>query len=138
MAPHTGRPDLARLAITIRDECDRRGWLQEDLIRESGIGRSTIQRLWAETNTVLPGRRTRRDLERTFGWSERSVDAILAGGYATPLHDEHGPPPGYGIDPKDWAKWDALGREMVLNAVRIANARAEKIHSKEGERTPYM
>jgi transcriptional regulator with XRE-family HTH domain len=125
MAPPTGHA-LTRLAIAIRDECDRRGWKQEDLIRESGIGRSTIQRLWKDTNTVVPGRRTKRDLERVFEWVDRSVDAILAGGNPLPQRDEHGPPPGLGIDPREWAKWDPIDREMVLNAVRAARQRARR------------
>lgn len=133
MAPHTGL-DLARLAITIKEECDRRGWLQEDLIRESGIGRSTIQRLWSETNTVVPGKRTRRDLERVFQWSDRTVDAILAGG--SPIRDDEGPPPGLDIDPKEWARWDPLDREMVLNAVRTAKQRAEQRAEQGAAHTP--
>ena len=127
MAPHTGL-DLPRLAIAIREECERRGWLQEDLIRESGIGRSTIQRLWSEANTVVPGRRTKRDLERAFGWSDHSIDAILAGARPTSLHVEHGPPPDLGIDPKEWAKWTPEDRELVLMAVRHAQQRAARQH----------
>lgn len=120
MAP-TGN-ELARLAITIRDECERRGWLQEDLIRESGIGRSTIQRLWSEANTVTPGRRTRRDLERVFGWPPKTLDAILAGADPLPHIDEQPPPPG--IDPQEWATWTPEDRELIHLAVLHAQQRA--------------
>lgn len=129
MAPHTGT-DLARLARLIREECSQRNWLQEDLIRESGIGRSTIQRLWSDENKTVPGRRTKRDLERTFEWTDRSVDAILAGGNPIRARDEHGPPPGLGIDPREWAKWDPIDREMVVNAVRAARQRAASTEPK--------
>lgn len=45
------------------------------------------------------------------------------------------PPPPDGIDPKRWASYDDTGRQMVLDALKIAERRRARIHSNEGART---
>lgn len=50
------------------------------------------------------------------------------GGRSTP------PGPPDGIDPKRWASYDDTGRQMVLDAMKIAERRRREIHSKEGSR----
>lgn len=86
MTTERGRPSPARLAKAIRDACAERNWLQEDLIQQSGLGRSTIQRLWSGRSEVKPTRRTRLELERTLQWSPGTVEALWAG-------EEHPQPP---------------------------------------------
>jgi transcriptional regulator with XRE-family HTH domain len=75
-----GRPHPARLAEAIREACADRGWLQEDLIHHSGLGRSTIQRLWSGRTEVKPTRRTRTELERILEWEAGTVEVLWAGG----------------------------------------------------------
>src|SRR5437016_1035067 len=77
--------DFERLARVIKATSAARGWLQEDLIRESAIGRSTIQRLWKGKAGVMPSPAIKRQLQDTFSWTAGSVDAILAGGDPIPL-----------------------------------------------------
>lgn len=83
-------PDFGHLAEAIRLACAGRGWSQEDLIRESGVGRSTVQRLWAGRAGVMPNRTTRAQLERALGWAAGSVDDVLAGGEPTALSAKSG------------------------------------------------
>lgn len=42
------------------------------------------------------------------------------------------PPAPAGIDPKQWASWDDVGRQQVLDAMKIAERRRTKLHSNEG------
>jgi transcriptional regulator with XRE-family HTH domain len=49
---------------------------------------------------------------------------------ATPL-------PPDGIDPKQWASWDDTGRQMVLDALKIAERRRAQIHSNGVEPADY-
>jgi hypothetical protein len=77
--------DFARLAQAIRAASASRNWLQEDLIRESGVGRSTVQRLWKGASQVMPTLTIKSQLERTLGWTPGSIDTILDGGDPTPL-----------------------------------------------------
>lgn len=80
MTTERGRSFPARLADAIREASAERNWLQEDLIQQSGLGRSTIQRLWSGRSEVKPTRRTRLELERTFQWEAGTVEALWAGG----------------------------------------------------------
>lgn len=85
--------DFRHLADVLQAACAARGWLQEDLIRESEVGRSTIQRLWSGNASVMPNRTTRGQLERTFGWQPGSLEIVLAGGEPTLLSEQHAEAP---------------------------------------------
>lgn len=74
--------DFKRLATAIVEARKVKGWGQDDLIRESGLGRSTIQRLESERQQAQPTKATAKSLERALGWLPGSVDAILDGGVA--------------------------------------------------------
>lgn len=79
--------DYERLARAIVAAREAKGMSQDDLIRESGLGRSTIQRLERGEGRAKPGRQTRQVLERVLSWGEGSVLLILAGGDPTPGPD---------------------------------------------------
>jgi hypothetical protein len=74
-------------------------------------------------------------IEQALEWEPGSIQAILDGGEPTPRSSPSDLPPAPpGIDPKEWASWDPLDRQMVLAAVQVAQARAADVHS--NERTP--
>lgn len=72
--------DFERLAAAIVEARKAKGWGQDDLIRESGLGRSTIQRLEAGRQKTVPNKATAQSLERALGWLPGSVEAVLSGG----------------------------------------------------------
>lgn len=72
--------DFERLAAAIVEARKAKGWSQDDLIRESGLGRSTIQRLERGRQQVPPNKATIQSLERALGWLPGSVEAVLRGG----------------------------------------------------------
>jgi len=47
------------------------------------------------------------------------------------------PPPPDGIDPKRWATYDDTGRQMILDAMKIAEHRRAQIHSNGVEPADY-
>jgi hypothetical protein len=49
-----------------------------------------------------------------------------------PEADSSLPQPPPGIDPARWASWDDVGRQQVLDAMKIAERRRARVHSKEG------
>lgn len=72
--------DFERLAAAIVEARKAKGWGQDDLIRESGLGRSTVQRLERGRQQAVPTKATIRSLERALGWLSGSIEAVLAGG----------------------------------------------------------
>lgn len=80
--------DFERLAEAIIAAREAKTWTQDDLVRESALGRSTIQRLESGKQTAYPSRATIQALERTLGWAPGSVRSILGGGEPTYLGDE--------------------------------------------------
>ena len=72
--------DFERLAAAIVDARKAKGWGQDDLIRESGLGRSTIQRLEGARQKTPPNKATVQSLERALTWLPGSVEAVLNGG----------------------------------------------------------
>jgi transcriptional regulator with XRE-family HTH domain len=72
--------DFERLAAAIVEARKAKGWGQDDLIRESGLGRSTIQRLEAARQKTVPNKATVQSLERALGWLPGSVEVVLGGG----------------------------------------------------------
>lgn len=109
-------PDLDRLARAIKAACKARGWLQEDLIRESTIGRSTIQRLWKGAAGVMPTPGTKRQLEETLGWGRGSVDAILAGGDPTSSYAQDGSEDSFVLELRKWPGLSDEKRERFIAA----------------------
>jgi transcriptional regulator with XRE-family HTH domain len=112
-------PQPARLAQAIRDASQKRGWLQEDLILHSGLGRSTIQRLWSGRSPVTPTRRTKTELERTFEWDRGTVEALWFG---------ESPP-----EPRRDAS-DDLTVGQLRELARELIARADRLEARQEER----
>jgi transcriptional regulator with XRE-family HTH domain len=114
--PNTGQ-DLAGAITTRRVEL---GLSQSAAARRAGVSRPAW--LGWETGS-RPQDSNYATIERTLEWERGTVHALLTGAPTPPVHNEHSPPPA-GIDPKAWARWDPIDREMVLNAIRIADKRA--------------
>jgi transcriptional regulator with XRE-family HTH domain len=114
--PNTGQ-DLAGAMTARRIEL---GLSQSAAARSAGVSRPT----WAGwENTTKPYDSNYAAIERVLQWERGSVSAVLAGHDPTARRDEASPS-GYGIDPDEWARWDPIDREMVLNAIKVARARA--------------
>lgn len=80
-------PDYARLAEAIRARCKTLRLLQEDLIRESSLGRTTVQRLWRGDEGGTPSRRTLQALDAALRWKQGSARRVLDGEDPAPLED---------------------------------------------------
>lgn len=66
-------------------------------------------------------------IEQALDWEPGSIQRILDGLEPTPRQRERELPPAPpGVDPEQWRAWDPLDREMVLAAVRVANARTQQ------------
>lgn len=83
MRHDVGMPNYPRLADAIQARARELGLTQEQLVTRSGMGRTTIQRLWKGTADNEPAKRTKNDLEQVLGWVTGSVDAVLADGDPT-------------------------------------------------------
>jgi DNA-binding XRE family transcriptional regulator len=84
-----------------------------------------------ESDASRPERYNYVRIEAVLRWAPGSVAAILDGGEPTPIDQERDhsppplpPPPGWGIDPAEWARYDPIDREMILAAIRIARKRS--------------
>lgn len=77
-------PDYSHLARAVQRRARELGYNQEDLILVTGLGRTTVQRIWGGTVLHEPTAKTKRLLEASLRWEPGSVDALLAGGEATP------------------------------------------------------
>jgi AraC-like DNA-binding protein len=67
-------------------------------------------------------------IERALEWEPGTVEKVLAGHAPAARRKEHSPPElpaGWGIDPKKWARYDPIDREMIVNAIRLAEQRAQ-------------
>lgn len=129
--------DYARLQAAVLEACAERGWLQTDLIERSGIGRSTVQRIYRGEQRK-PSPRTRMQLEIVFGWAPGSVMAILRGGMPTPANGNpltgstaSASPADDDNDPfiQELYRMRSVtpeGREAVIRAYRAEKAREEE------------
>lgn len=94
-----------------------------EVAERSGMTAFHLQRIRA--NQVPLSQDAEAGIQRALRWRRGSITAVLAGG--EPILDDDVPPtagPPAGIDPKEWARWEQIDRENVLNAIRIAKARA--------------
>jgi transcriptional regulator with XRE-family HTH domain len=104
----TVKPDYARLAAAIVAARKARGWLQNEFIQTSGLGKSTVQRLErGESGSPYPTRTTITILERVLGWSPGSVEIVLEGGDPTRLPGHASP----GMEPP--ATPDGAGQPQI-------------------------
>ena len=129
-APDPGRKQLAdamnrrRAALNIKwDEVARRGGISTATLRRARNGGSD------ETLTID----TIAAIERGLNWKEGTVEAMLTG---APVPPASAPPPSAppGFDPKLWKAYDDVGRQAVLDGMRIADRRRARNHPDEGER----
>lgn len=125
----TTGPDLAGAIIARREEL---GLSKSAAARLAGVSRPAWDS-W-ESGTV-PFDSKWASIERALQWERGSIRAILAGGAPTvrPTGDSQAAPAGF--DPTEWASWDPVDREMILNAIKIARRRYAQNHPDEGRRT---
>lgn len=110
---------------------------QSAAARMAGVARST----WVswETDANVPSDSKWSTIDDVCQWEPGSTAATLRGGQPTPRRAESPIPPAPpGIEPAEWIKWDPLDREMVLAAVRTANARAEGATPPDDEREALL
>jgi transcriptional regulator with XRE-family HTH domain len=126
MPPNTG-PDLAGAITARRIEL---GLSQSEAARRAGVSRPA----WiAWENDTRPQDQNYATIERTLEWERGSITAVLAGREPVARQGERTPPaPPPRISPADWARWDPLDQEMILNALRVARARLARNHPDEG------
>jgi transcriptional regulator with XRE-family HTH domain len=127
--PTTG-PDLAG-AITARRE--ELGLSKSAAARAAGVSRPAWD---AWENGTIPYDSNWATIERALQWERGSIRAILNGGTPTPRPSTDADAAPAGFDPKEWATWDPIDREMILNAIKIARRRVAKNHPDEGTRPP--
>lgn len=131
--PDPGRKQLAtamnrrRAALhTTWDEVARRGGISVATLRRARNGNDPLT-----IDTVIA-------IERGLNWEDGQVEAILNGAPVPPA-SAPAPPAPPGVDPKRWESWDATGRQVVLDAIRIAERNRareqERIHPNERQRT---
>lgn len=72
--------DWARLARTIAGTRKALGITQPELARKAGVGRSSIQKMENEAHVYTKVLPVHRVIARILGWTEDSIEAILAGG----------------------------------------------------------
>lgn len=64
-----------------------RGMTQDDLAKAVGVGLSTVQTLERGSRSYAKVTATHRAIAKAVGWTEESVDAVLAGRTPTAVHD---------------------------------------------------
>lgn len=108
----------------------------DEVARRGGISVATLRRVRNGNDPITID--TVIAIERGLNWDEGHVDAILTGA-PTPPTSAPIPPAPPGIDPKRWKSWDDTGRQVVLDAIRIAERNRaheqERIHPNERQRT---
>lgn len=77
-------PDYSHVARTVQDRARELGYTQEDLIQVTGLGRTTVQRIWGGTVLHEPTPKTKRAMDAALQWEAGSFDIVLAGGNPTP------------------------------------------------------
>jgi transcriptional regulator with XRE-family HTH domain len=78
-------PDYSHLGDAIQRRARELGLDQEALVTRSGMGRTTVQRLWSGKLVHEPSRRTKQDTERVLQWAPGSFDDATEGREPTPL-----------------------------------------------------
>jgi hypothetical protein len=106
----------------------------DDVARRGGISTATLRRArngdGDETLTID----TIAAIERGLSWEEGTVEAMLTGA-PVPQASAPIPPVPPGFDPKLWQSYDDVGRQAILDGIRIADRRRTRNPSSEGERT---
>lgn len=123
MPTDTG-PDLAGAITARRTELEIS---VSEAARIADVARPTWDR-W-EKGFARPSDSNYRAINRVLQWEPRQgVENILAGRDPVGRRNEHSPPdePPAGINPKLWARWDPIDREMIRNMIIIAEKRARK------------
>lgn len=96
------------------------------------VGKDTINKIRHGTAPRMPEDGKLRAIAAALRAPYDSVrQAALAQWFPDGDRAATAPPPD-GIDPKRWASYDDTGRQMVLDAMKIAERRRREIHSKEG------
>lgn len=117
-----GRKRLAEAMNRRRAEL-RTTW--DEVARRGGISVATLRRARNGSDELTLD--TIVAIERGMEWEQGHVEALVAGRDPVTRRNEHsppaGPPPGWGIDPREWALYDPVDREMILNAISIAKQR---------------
>lgn len=126
--PDPGRKQLAT-AMNRRRAALHIKW--DDVARRGGISVATLRRARNGTEPLTID--TIIAIERGLNWEDGHVEAILDGA-PTPPASAPIPPAPPGIDPKRWNSWDDTGRQVVLDALSIAENLNERNHTDEGER----
>lgn len=114
---HAKDPIGVAFAALIRDARRRRGWTQERLAEESGVGLSTILR-WESGRTTQPLSQQVRAVCRVLGIDPR--ESAVALGYVT--REEIGlppPPPPMQLDPSDQEIVDLLRDPTVPRDIKV-------------------
>lgn len=84
--------DWARFGRLVEAARRHRGWTQEDLVQEAGVGLSTVQSIERgrrDKPQILP---THRIVAHTLGWADGSIEAVLAGGDPTTVDQQNATP----------------------------------------------
>ncbi|MBO0804260.1 MAG: helix-turn-helix domain-containing protein [Nocardiopsaceae bacterium] len=84
--------DWTALGVALKDAREGLGLTQEEVGTRLGVGRSTVQGIERgdKRTKVSP---TMRSYARLVGWTERSIDRVLAGGAPSPADRASGPTP---------------------------------------------
>ena len=82
--------DYSHLAEAVRARARELGYTQDDVIRISRLGRTTVQRIWSGSVAHTPSRATCIALEKALGWAPGSIAAVLAGGEPTVRRETSG------------------------------------------------
>lgn len=126
------------IAVEARDE--RRRQLADAMNRRRAELRTTwdkvARRGGVSVATLRRARRGSDDLtldtivaiEMGLDWEPGYVEEVLSGRVPAPAarRKSHSaseePPAGWGIDPKEWARWEPIDRENILGAIAVARA----------------
>jgi DNA-binding XRE family transcriptional regulator len=115
---------METLPDAIRTRRERLGISQSRAARVAGVSRTT----WVnwETGATVPERFNYAKIENPLEWEPGSVEAVLGGRPPVVRRSEQGPPPELPqVTAREWARFDPVDQEMILNAIRIARARQD-------------
>jgi hypothetical protein len=135
--PHTLR-DMIQQALSSGDNLRTLAARAIDPDTGETIGKDTINKIRHGTAPRMPEDGKLRAIAAALRAPYESVrQAALIQWFPDAGERAATPPPPPGIDPKRWASYDDTGRQMVIDAMKIAERRRRRIHPNEGERTEH-